>query len=176
MNAYDTAIRRRLDIIEGIGQDATKRQRSRSPMRSSPMRSSSTVNFNGQQGGLANFINAISGQESGGNYNARNRHSGALGRYQIMPGNISSWSRAALGRSVTPQQFARSPELQDRIARHQMQKYYQQYGPAGAAVAWYAGPGNANKYVRNPSGWNRKQGNYPSISSYVASILRRMGR
>jgi len=122
------------------------------------------------------FMSAISGQESGGNYNARNRSSGAMGKYQIMPGNIQGskkgWDYEALGRDVTPGQFMGSPQIQEQIARYKLQQYYNKYGARGAAIAWYAGPGA----LRYSSGsLNRGQGGYPSISSYAQSILKRLG-
>lgn len=126
------------------------------------------------KGGAAQFINAIGGQESGGNYGAVNRDSGALGKYQIMPANVASWSRMALGRSITPQQFLQNPQLQEKIAQYMLNMYYQRYGAAGAAVAWYAGEGTARRYMQNPSGYTSPQGNYPSIAGYVQSVLARM--
>jgi hypothetical protein len=126
------------------------------------------------------FMSAIQAKESGGSYSARNRDSGAMGKYQIMPGNIQGsggWDKEALGRNVSTSQFMNSPEIQDAIARYKLKQYYDKYGAAGAAVAWYAGPGNAAKYVANGGrGYNRRQGNYPSVSSYAQDILRRMGR
>jgi hypothetical protein len=122
------------------------------------------------------FLRAISGQESGGNYGARNRDSGAMGKYQIMPGNISGsggWDYEALGRNITTSQFMASPQLQESIAQYKLQSYYSKYGPAGAAVAWYAGPGAVAGWKRG--GGNRSQGNYPTINSYAQSILRKMG-
>lgn len=116
------------------------------------------------------FMNSISQQESGGNYHAVNGDSGALGKYQIMPGNLKSWSKQALGHSITASQFLNSPALQEQIARYQMQQYYNKWGPRGAAIAWYAGPGAVNS--RN---LNKSQGKYPTISGYVASVLRRLG-
>lgn len=126
----------------------------------------------GQQGALERLIAAIAGKESGGDYGARNKHSGALGKYQIMPGNIASWSRAAIGRTVTPTQFLRSPRLQEQIARHRLGSYFSKYGAAGAALAWYAGEG-ALKYSNSAK--NRKQGQYPSMNDYVRDVLRRAG-
>lgn len=126
----------------------------------------------GKGGGSAfdKFMAAISSQESGGNYHSVNRDSGALGKYQIMPGNIRSWSKQALGHSISPSQFLNSPELQEQIARYQMQQYYSKWGPRGAAIAWYAGPGAVNRKNLNGS-----QGNYPSINQYAAAVLRRLG-
>lgn len=120
-------------------------------------------------GSFEAFVNAISGKESGGNYGAVNKHSGALGKYQIMPANIPSWSQAALGRQISAQEFLRSPKLQEQIARAKLQEYYQKYGPAGAASAWYSG---------DPNKVNSKaaQGQYPSIHAYVQAILSAIGR
>ncbi len=125
---------------------------------------------------FANFLHAISGQESGGNYGAVNSSSGALGKYQIMPGNIPSWSREALGHSVSTSQFLHSPSLQEQIAQYMLHKYYNQYGAGGAAVAWYAGPGRAAEWVRSGGrGFNGSQGAYPTINEYARQILKRMG-
>lgn len=129
--------------------------------------------------GFAAFMQAISGQESGGSYGARNSSTGAMGKYQIMPGNISGsggWDVEALGHNVSTSAFMKSPQIQEAIAKYKLQQYYNKYGAAGAAVAWYAGEGNAKKYVASGGkGYNRKQGAYPSVSSYVRQILQRMG-
>lgn len=116
------------------------------------------------------FVNAIAGQESGGNYGSVNRSSGALGKYQIMPGNIPSWSKSVLGHTITNKQFLHSPALQDQIAQTMLRRYVKKYGYSGAAAAWYGGPGVANKWA----GMTNPQGAYPSIASYVNQIMRRM--
>lgn len=125
-------------------------------------------------GSFEAFVNAITGQESGGNYGARNRDSGAMGRYQIMPGNLggrkSGWDYEALGRDITPSQFMSNPKLQDAIARYKLQQYYKKWGPRGAAIAWYAGPGAVGRVNGNKS-----QGAYPTINQYANAILKRMG-
>ena len=118
------------------------------------------------------FVNAITGQESGGNYNARNSSSGAMGRYQIMPSNIAGsggWDKEALGYNISSQQFMSNPKLQDAIARYKLQQYFNKYGPRGAAIAWYAGPGMVGR------AGNKSQGAYPTINQYANSILKRMG-
>lgn len=120
------------------------------------------------------FVAAITGQESGGNYGARNGSSGAMGRYQIMPGNIAGsgrgWDYEALGRDISTSQFMGDPKLQDAIARYKLQQYFNKWGPRGAAIAWYAGPGAVGRV-----GGNKSQGAYPTINQYANSILRRMG-
>ncbi|WP_195707936.1 hypothetical protein [Brucella sp. 10RB9214] len=41
----------------------------------------------------------------------------ALGRYQVMEANIGPWSKAALGREVTVDEFIKNPDIQDAISR-----------------------------------------------------------
>lgn len=130
-------------------------------------------------GGFAQFMKAISQQESGGNYGAINKTSGAMGKYQIMPSNIlgthTGWDWQVLGRDINEAEFLNSPQIQEQIATAKLQGYYNKYGPAGAAVAWYAGPGAAQKYVSSGKASTGKQGVYPSVSGYMKSILHRMG-
>jgi len=122
------------------------------------------------------FINEIARRESGGRYSAVNPDSGAMGKYQIMPGNLggrgSGWDYAALGYDVSRSQFMSSPKIQEAIAQYQLRKYYNAYGPWGAAVAWYAGPG-ALKYSQ--ASLRRRQGKYSSIATYADSIMSRLG-
>jgi hypothetical protein len=47
--------------------------------------------------GLARFMAAMGRVESGGNYYARNRTSGAYGKYQIMPASWRAWAGRYLG-------------------------------------------------------------------------------
>lgn len=183
---YDAAIRRRLEVINQMGEGANAiassrhqqalaaRQNSYQSMPQPDMGFRSGGNASGDMFGR--FVSAISGRESGGNYNARNRDSGALGKYQIMPANIPQWSREALGHSISASQFYNSPNLQEKIAQFKLRQYYNKYGPEGAAVAWYAGPGTANKYLRQGGrGYNARQGKYSSISAYALGILKQMG-
>lgn len=123
-------------------------------------------------GNLGKFLHAIATQESGGRYNALGivTRSGdrAYGKYQIMGANIPSWSEAALGKSLTPQQFLHSPKAQEAVARYKLTQYFKRYGAAGAAKAWYAGEGNARTSSDSP------QYGGPSINDYAAQVLRRM--
>lgn len=115
------------------------------------------------------FMAAISGQESGGNYNATNASSGASGKFQIMPANWSSWAQeAGLGANAP-----RTPENQDKVARSKMQQYYNQFGNwRSVAEAWYGGPGAVGYSAATKQ---RKQGQYPSISDYANQVMSRMG-
>ena len=73
----------------------------------------------------------------------------ALGRYQIMEANIGPWSQEALGRAVTADEFLADPALQDAIFDHRFGQYVNQFGPEGAAQAWFAGPGGVGKTGRS---------------------------
>lgn len=117
------------------------------------------------------FINAIAGQESGGNYNAENGDTGAYGKYQIMPSNWPAWAEEAGIGADAP----RTPENQEIVARFKLGQYYDKYGARGAAIAWYGGEGALNY---SDEALNRKQGDngeYPSINEYADEVLGRMG-
>ena len=117
------------------------------------------------------FINAIAGQESGGNYNAENGDTGAYGKYQIMPSNWPEWAEEAGIGADAP----RTPENQEIVARFKLGQYYDKYGARGAAIAWYGGEGALNY---SEEALNRKQGDngeYPSINEYADEVVGRMG-
>lgn len=100
------------------------------------------------------YRDAIAGIESAGSgdYGAigptHPKMGRALGRYQIMEANIGPWSKAALGREVSADEFMNNPQLQDAIFDHVFGGYVDQYGPEGAAQAWFAGPGGVGKTGR----------------------------
>lgn len=121
-------------------------------------------------GDLGRLMQAIRGQESGGNYRATNP-SGASGAYQILRSNFEGqggWDREALGYDVSYSQFMNSPAIQDAIARYKLGQYLKSRGMAGAAATWYGGDwGYRHMYDRRP------QNGYPSMYDYVMSILNR---
>lgn len=116
------------------------------------------------------FMNGISIQESGGSYSAVNHQSGALGKYQVMPGNVAAWSRQVLGYSISTSKFLNSPTLQEKIVSGILKGYFDKWGPRGAAAAWYAGPGNHNLDMSTKSQYGG-----PSIKSYVDSVIGHAG-
>lgn len=123
---------------------------------------------------------AIIGQESGANFRAVNPHSGALGYGQVMPENIPSWSREALGYSISAQQFLANPQVQLYIIDHKLNQYWQKAlvasggNPAIAiqrvAAQWYSGRPELYASTRPQyyAGYS-----YPSIAEYSYSVLRR---
>lgn len=93
---------------------------------------------------LAQLLAGIRQEESGGNYSVVNGI-GAVGAYQVMKSNIPSWTKKALGHSLTWQQFRDSPAAQDKVAEVILGGYYKKYGAEGAASMWFSGQPNPNK-------------------------------
>ena len=127
----------------------------------------------GGEAEIDRFMAAISRTESGGNYNAQNSRTGAYGKFQIMPSNWSAWSKeAGLGANAP-----RTPENQEKVARFKMLQYYRQFGSWEAvAVAWFAGPGRAQRYVEgDTSVLNISDGNI-TVGEYVRRAQVGMGK
>ena len=78
--------------------------------------------------------------------NARTLREGqrAFGKYQVLEPNIQPWTQEVLGKAMTPQEFLANPQAQDAVFKSKFGQYTQQYGPEGAARAWFAGPGGMN--------------------------------
>lgn len=106
---------------------------------------------------MAAYRDAIAGIESAGSgdYGAigptHDTLGRALGRYQVMEANLAPWSQEALGRAVTPDEFLANPALQDAVFDHRFGQYVNQFGPEGAAQAWFAGPGGVGQMDRRDS-------------------------
>jgi hypothetical protein len=67
----------------------------------------------------------IAGIESAGwknPYEALNPTTHAIGKYQVMPSNVAGWTQAALGQSMTPDEFRANPSAQEAVFRDQMQR------------------------------------------------------
>lgn len=125
-------------------------------------------------------LDAVAGQESGGDYNATNPDSGAYGKYQIMPSSYREWAPMA-GLDPDSEQ---TPENQERVARAKIQQLTSRYGVDGAIVAWYAGDTNGQRWAEGKEtaigedgqeySWDAPQGEYPSVRKYLDSIKERM--
>ncbi len=126
---------------------------------------------NGGGGGGVNLDalrESIGKYESGGNYKAIGKITAngdrAYGKYQIMGNNIPSWTKAALGYSMTPQQFLNSPEAQDAVANHYMGMNLNRYGTIeDVASVWFSGR-PASK------AGNAKDVNGTSVPAYIRNI------
>jgi hypothetical protein len=121
------------------------------------------------------YAGAISSIESGspeGRYDlmgpATRTGDRAHGRYQVMGQNIGPWTKEALGRELTPQEFLANPEAQDAVFNTKFGKYVEKYGPEGAAKAWFAG----EKGMNNP---NAKDVLGTTVSSYADKFNSAVG-
>ena len=121
-------------------------------------------------------------ESSGGDYSARGpivtkgmyKGERAMGAYQVMPGNLPQWSKAALGREVTEEEFMQSEEVQDAIFIDQMKKAKDKYGSIEDAVSvWFSGQpvnkaGNASDgYLTTPEYISKFQRRY---KTYIESV------
>ncbi len=112
---------------------------------------------------LETFMAATRRLESGsyqGNYSAQGRYlvkqqDRAIGAYQIMSRNWPTWSSAA----GIPRANWRDPKAQDRVARYQMEQYWQRFQNWElVATAWYSGASRAQRvYDRYGSGATNAQ-------------------
>src|SRR6188768_4298893 len=93
----------------------------------------------------------------------------AYGKYQVMGNNIPSWTRAALGQSMTPQQFLANPQAQDDTFNHRFGQYADKYGEQGAAKAWYAG----ERGMQNPNATDMH--GRLTVAGYGQDFARRAG-
>jgi tape measure domain-containing protein len=122
---------------------------------------------------------AIIGKESNTNFKAVNPDSGALGYGQVMPANVKSWTKQALGRSLTPDQFLNDSLAQVEVINYKLNEYLQKELKQGfdldtavrrVASTWYSGqPGKYN----DTKAQSYNGGKYPSIDSYTKDILTR---
>lgn len=122
----------------------------------------------GAESDIAAAKAAIAGNESGGRYNAMGpiTKSGdrAYGKYQVMGKNIPQWTRAAIGRAMTPQEFVNNPQAQEAVFERYFGDNLKKYGFNDASSIWFSGrraaqAGNAKdvlgttvpKYIRMAS-------------------------
>lgn len=115
----------------------------------------------GPQGQPGSPQQAIGGFESGNDYGAVNKQTGAAGKYQVIPANIGPWTKQFYGQELTPQQFLQNPQAQEAVFQGKfVGEYLPKYGPQGARAAWFAGEGGMN----NP---RATDANGVSVAQYV---------
>ena len=112
----------------------------------------------------AKFIEAEKIQESGGDYQAVNADTGALGAWQVLPENLGEWLTESGQPQLSPQQFLDDPAAQNAVANTILGGYYDDYGPAGAAAMWYSGQDDPTATFGDPP-----------VYQYVDDVLRLMG-
>jgi hypothetical protein len=124
---------------------------------------------------------AIIGQESAGRFWLVNPDSGALGYGQLLRENVAPWTKAALGKALTPEEFLANPKLQIKTIDYKLNQYLKrelaytsgkndELAIRRVASRWYSG---------NPNLWNNTRPQYsngrryPSIASYTRSVWKR---
>ncbi len=123
---------------------------------------------------VEDFMRAIIGQESGGDYSSINSDSGAYGAFQIMPENWENW----LGEAGLPITSPKTAENQTIVARAKMIALFNLYGNwRDVAIAWYHGTNGWELKNRslmdtpfNRAGNFDSNGEYPSLNSYGDSV------
>src|SRR5207245_3404774 len=82
-------------------------------------------------GGTDQYGRAISSIESGGSYDllgpVTKTGDRAYGKYQVMGANVPEWTRAALGRSMTPEEYLADKAAQEAVFKHRFGSYVQKY-------------------------------------------------
>jgi hypothetical protein len=104
------------------------------------------------------FMWAMAGQESGWDYYARNRSSGAFGKYQIMPFNWPVWAEKYLG----DRQADQTPYNQERVAYGKLRDLYAWLGSWKRVAYWWL-TGSTEKSEKRWSSYAR---------SYVKNIMQ----
>ncbi len=113
---------------------------------------------------LQRFLWAEGQQESGGNYDAVNAGSGALGRWQVMPANLPSWLRESGLPDMSADEYLHNHAAQNRLATVILGGDFKRYGAAGAAAVWYSGRDDPTATYGDPP-----------VYVYVNDVLKLMG-
>lgn len=126
---------------------------------------------------VSKLFPAIVGQESGGDHTAESTL-GALGKTQVMPSNIPTWSAEALGKPLSVDEFVNDPSAQRQISLYRMSaiaaEQFKATGDIDAAMrrvaaVWYSG--NADR-ESDYSPLPNKSG--PSVGQYVDEVMGRI--
>ena len=181
------------DAWSALGAHATPQQVAEYARRNKPSGGyvNTLVDSNNMSQAMTCMKEAVGGQESGGNYEAFNDDGeegegrGARGKYQILDSNWDNWCIEAGLPAGSPW----TPENQELVFEHKMGEYLKNYGVRGAAIAWYAGEANAERYVNGmPTAigeggeyaWDAPQvidgTEYPSVIEYTDSVEERYHR
>ncbi|MDG3575731.1 tape measure protein [Rhizobium sp. YJ-22] len=125
--------------------------------------------------GLDTWAAAIRKIESGsyeGNYGAigplvrKGQYAGqrAIGAYQVMPGNVPSWTKEALGYSMTAKQFLLDRAAQDKVVLSRLQGSFDKFGNwiDAASVHFSGGPLKSAKPGQNDG--------YNTVPKYLSMV------
>lgn len=114
---------------------------------------------------------AIHGQETGGKANSATSVDGAVGGWQITPATFHAFAK--------PGENINNPTDNEAVGERIIAKYAKDYGnnPGKIATAYFSGPGNVNNdpNATTPYVHDYKDGNGYKTSSYVQSVMHRLG-
>ncbi|MDQ2965212.1 MAG: transglycosylase family protein [Chloroflexota bacterium] len=113
--------------------------------------------FGREPEGIDRFMQAVGQVESGGRYAARNRWSGAFGKYQIMPASWRGWARIYLGNANAP----RTRKNQEIVARGKMTALHLWLGDWRRVAHWWLTGSSRNEAL-----WSA------SARRYVAKVMK----
>jgi hypothetical protein len=120
---------------------------------------------------------AIGKIESGGNYDAQGpvvqsgRFAGqrAVGKYQVMEGNIGPWTKEVLGKELTPEEFRKDKEAQDAVFDAKFGQLVEKYGSVqDAASAWHSGRPLAQAVAEGAKDQNLSTADY--VKRFTAAL------
>lgn len=105
--------------------------------------------------------------ESGGDYLALGpvvssgpyRGQRAVGKYQVMEGNIPAWTKEAFGVAYSPNDFYNSPQMQEELVDYKFQQLYKEHGNwDDVASVWFTGqPASQGANRRDDLGTSGRQ-------------------
>lgn len=116
---------------------------------------------------------AIAAKESGGRYNAMGpvtrRGDRAYGKYQVMGENIPVWTRQAIGRAMTPQEFLNDPAAQEAVFEKIFGSNLNKFGFKDAASIWFSGK-------RASEAGNASDVNGTTVPNYIGNTFATFSR
>tara|TARA_R100001224_G_scaffold51313_1_gene29697 strand:+ start:91 stop:2721 length:2631 start_codon:yes stop_codon:yes gene_type:complete len=135
---------------------------------------------------LSRLKRAFISQESGGDHNAVNRRTGALGLVQVMPENVGSFTQQYLGKAYTYVEFKNNRAAQELLATRLFEDMLAKHTAPGRseeeiirriAAEHYGGPGaveywDSHQYHAKGSQFN-PYGAEPDMAEYTKSVYRK---
>jgi len=94
----------------------------------------------------------------------------AIGKYQIMEQNVRDWTKEVLGKEMSPDEFKKDPEAQDKVFDAKFGELVKKYGnPQDAASAWFSGRPLAQAVAEGATD------KYSTVQNYVNKFNRGLG-
>ena len=85
------------------------------------------------------FNYAVRFVESSDDYTTKNKETGAMGAYQVMPQWLAPMTKKYLGREVSRKEFMSNPKIQDELFNSFMETHATEEGLRNAVSRWFLG-------------------------------------